>query len=81
MSYVQQQCRRGMLELDFIFQQFLDHHYDALPEDQKKLFLSLLQEEDPTLYDWLVTGIACPNTSLQNIINKLIAPSASAWKG
>jgi len=80
MSYVAQQCRRGMLELDFIFQQFLNHHYDDLPEDQKKLFLRLLKEEDPTLYDWLVTGIPCADGSFHDIINKLRAPSVSEWK-
>ncbi|MCX7121170.1 MAG: succinate dehydrogenase assembly factor 2 [Gammaproteobacteria bacterium] len=69
MSYVQQQCRRGMLELDFIFQQFLNQEYDALTENQKRLFSLLLQEEDPTLYDWLVTGVPCTDGALQDIVN------------
>ena len=65
------QCRRGMLELDFIFQRFLDQQYDQLSESDKKLFSRLLNEEDPTLYDWLVVEIPCTDVTLQPIINIL----------
>lgn len=66
------QCRRGMLELDFIFQRFLEQHYSQLSENDKALFLLLLNEEDPTLYDWLVTEIPCPDARLQPIVTRVI---------
>lgn len=71
MSYIQLQCRRGMLELDFIFQRFLDHHYDALSPDQKNLFSLLLKEEDPVLYDWLITEIPCTDVTLQPLVEHI----------
>lgn len=66
------QCRRGMLELDFIFQRFLSQHYDQLSENDKALFSLLLNEEDPTLYDWLVTEIPCTDVKLQPIVACII---------
>lgn len=66
------QCRRGMLELDFIFERFLKFHYDQLSLERKKLFSRLLNEEDPTLYDWLVKEVACTDARLQEIVKIVI---------
>lgn len=63
------QCRRGMLELDFIFEQFLDCHYSQLTSEQKKLLSQLLNQEDPTLYDWLVVDLPCTDVTLQPIVD------------
>lgn len=63
------QCRRGMLELDFIFQHFFDHQYMRLSSEKKGSFFQLLQKDDPTLYDWLVANIPCTDTTLQAIVN------------
>lgn len=71
MSQIQLQCRRGMLELDFIFQRFLTQHYDQLSNDDQKLFSRLLNEEDPTLYDWLIVDAPCMNQTLQPIVDRV----------
>lgn len=55
-SQIKWQCRRGMLELDFILEKFVDNYFDALSDVDKKTFAQLLTEDDPTLYDWLVVG-------------------------
>ena len=65
------QCRRGMLELDFLFQRTLDQHYADFSDEQKKLFSQLLQQDDPTLYDWLVAEVPCTDVTLQPIIHLL----------
>jgi antitoxin CptB len=71
MSYIKMQCRRGMLELDFIFERFLETQYDALSEAQKKSFEALLKQEDPILYDWLVAEIPCTDAALQDIVERV----------
>lgn len=71
MSYIKQQCRRGMLELDFILQCFLEHHYNTLSEQQKQLFAQLLQQDDPTLYDWLISDIPCTDIALHDIVERV----------
>jgi len=71
LSQVQLHCRRGMLELDFILQRFLDHHYDQLTQEQKCLFSRLLNEEDPTLYDWLIADVPCSEITLTPIVERV----------
>lgn len=48
-------CRRGMRELDAVFDGYLEQVYDSLPTSQQELFARLLDEPDPTLYAW-ITG-------------------------
>jgi antitoxin CptB len=64
-------ARRGMLELDFIFERFINHHYDQLSENDKQLFMRLLNEEDPVLYDWLVSDLPCSNAMLQPMVDQI----------
>lgn len=47
------QCRRGMLELDLIFTDFLDHRYAALDEPARRTFRRLLEQPDTLLLRWL----------------------------
>lgn len=54
MSKIRWQCRRGMLELDMLLHQFYDAHYQALSEDDKALFSTLLQYPDHELYQLLM---------------------------
>lgn len=46
--------RRGMLELDLVLLPFLDNVYDGLPDDDKKRFWDLLEEEDQDLFSWFM---------------------------
>ncbi len=65
------ECRRGMLELDVLFQRVLDRHYADFSSVQKNLFSQLLRQDDPTLYDWLGAEIPCTDVTLQPIIHLL----------
>ena len=48
------QCRRGLLELDYLLEAFLDRGYDTLDEAEKGRFADLLRNADPDLQAWLV---------------------------
>ena len=48
------QCRRGMLELDLIFQRFLAQQVDTLTDSQIDSFERLLMAQDPDLYAWVM---------------------------
>lgn len=52
-GYFKWRCRRGMKELDFIFNRFVDAEYKALPAADLTLFDQLLDEEDMLLWYWL----------------------------
>lgn len=47
-------CRRGMLELDSILQNFLIWGYNNLSQSEKSVFRTLLEESDQNLLKWLV---------------------------
>ena len=40
-------CRRGMRELDISIMPFFEYEYDSLSDDDKRLFVRLLESDDP----------------------------------
>ena len=47
------QCRRGMLELDILLERFLNQHFAQLTDQEKEVFIQLLNQSDATLYQWI----------------------------
>ena len=64
-------CRRGMLELDIVFERYLNESYLVASPEEQKAFRLLLVEEDQSLFDWLVKHKPCPKEGLLNIVQKL----------
>ncbi|GIU51726.1 MULTISPECIES: FAD assembly factor SdhE [Shewanella] len=62
-------CRRGMLELDVLFQPFVDAHYEALSDTDKQTFIDLLACEDPELFAWFMGHEVCPNNAMREMVN------------
>ena len=46
--------RRGMRELDISIMPFFEHEYDSLSDDEKRIFIRLLECDDPDLFNWLM---------------------------
>ena len=42
-------CRRGMRELDISIMPFFEHEYDSLSDDEKRIFIRLLECDDAEL--------------------------------
>ncbi|ELY5789347.1 FAD assembly factor SdhE [Cronobacter turicensis] len=49
-------CRRGMRELDISIMPFFEHDYDSLSEEDKRVFVRLLECDDPDLFNWLMNN-------------------------
>ncbi|AYY83017.1 MULTISPECIES: FAD assembly factor SdhE [Proteus] len=47
-------CRRGMRELDISIMPFFENEYDTLSDNDKALFVRLLECADPDLFNWLM---------------------------
>lgn len=47
-------CRRGMLELDVILIPFAEQHFSNLTDSEQQVFVELLEEADPDLFNWLM---------------------------
>lgn len=65
------QCRRGMLELDFLLERYLDQRYAAAPVKERVLFQDLLGLQDPLLNEWLVTGSSEPEPKYRQLVSTL----------
>ncbi len=44
-------CRRGLLELDLVLENFLDRRFGGLDAEQRQLFSELLDQPDNDLLD------------------------------
>ncbi|MCT7941124.1 MULTISPECIES: succinate dehydrogenase assembly factor 2 [Shewanella] len=64
-------CRRGMLELDVLFQPFVETHYQQLPDNDKQTFIRLLECEDPELFAWFMGHEQCPDVDLAAMVIKV----------
>ncbi|MBA2648174.1 MAG: succinate dehydrogenase assembly factor 2 [Legionella sp.] len=61
-------CRRGMLELDLMLQDFLIKRVDMLTPFEIKSFESLLSSNDPQLYAWLIGQEEPTDSELKKIV-------------
>ncbi|AWB67055.1 succinate dehydrogenase assembly factor 2 family protein [Saccharobesus litoralis] len=64
-------CRRGMLELDVIFNPFVENHYSNLPEEEQVTFRKLLVCDDPELFAWFMGHEDCPKPEFAALIKKI----------
>lgn len=66
-------CRRGMLELDIILENFYEQQFQTLTDEEKILFSQLLDEPDSLLYDWLLGCNINYNSKLKIILEKILS--------
>lgn len=70
MNRLRWRCRRGLLELDVLLRQFLDHRYADLSDSERIAFERLLAEADQSLSDWF-SGARPPPDNLKRIISEI----------
>lgn len=61
-------CRRGMRELDVSIMPFFEHDYDSLSDEEKRVFVRLLECDDPDLFNWLMNHGAPQDEDMQRMI-------------
>ncbi|HHH2005542.1 TPA: FAD assembly factor SdhE [Yersinia enterocolitica] len=64
-------CRRGMRELDISIMPFFEHEYDGLSDNEKQVFIRLLECDDPDLFNWLMNRGEPQDSELRQMV-KLI---------
>lgn len=62
------QCRRGMLELDFVLRSFLDNHYPTLSADDQALFVKILDYQDQLLLDWVMGHVVPSDAAIRRLV-------------
>lgn len=64
-------CRRGMLELDILLNNFLDEAYGKLASEDKMRFVGLLSSTDPELFAWLMGHETPEDPELKSIVERV----------
>ena len=60
LSRLRWRCRRGMKELDVLFEQYLDRRYAQADEVERAAFLRLVEMDDPDIYAICLGRMAPP---------------------
>ena len=69
------QCRRGMLELDLLLNNFVDKKIENLSPQQKESFVLLLSYPDQTLLDLLLGNTISSDVLLSELIKDIQSTS------
>ncbi len=69
------QCRRGMLELDLLLNNFVDKKVETLTTQQKQSFELLLSYPDQTLLDLLLGNSVSSDPLISTIIQQIQSTS------
>ena len=65
------QCRRGMLELDLLLNNFVEKKAAQLDERQRQTFELLLSYPDQTLFDLLLGEAISSDSMISNMIEDI----------
>jgi len=72
-SRLRWRCRRGMRELDQLLGWYLDARYAGCDDGQKAAFSTLLEQQDPELWDWLMGRSQPALSSWRRIVDEIRA--------
>ena len=71
LQQVRWMARRGMLELDLLFNRFVDAHFLSLSIEEQVCLVDLLQEQDTTLYDWFFSAQQPEREDFVSLVSKI----------
>ena len=69
------QCRRGMLELDLLLNNFVDKKVNTLSEKEKQSFELLLSYPDQTLLDLLLGNSVSSDPAIAILVQQIQSTS------
>jgi antitoxin CptB len=65
------QCRRGTKELDLLLQRYLESGYSVAEDQEKVLFVELLELEDDELLGALMGEFEVKNGEIKSLVEKI----------
>ncbi|MFT3756274.1 MAG: succinate dehydrogenase assembly factor 2 [Pseudoxanthomonas sp.] len=70
-------CRRGMRELDRLFDRWLDNKWKQSSEAERGVFLRLVEIEDDKLWRWFMGYEECADVELAGLVERIRQLAAS----
>lgn len=74
LSRLKLRCRRGMKELDVVFQRYLENHYPDADAEERQRLDELLDLQDPPLFG-MIFGLEPVPEAYAGLVRKLGAPA------
>lgn len=74
-------CRRGMKELDVLLERFFSAEFDHLSAAEQDAFHSLVQAEDPDIYNYLLGREQPKNAALVTLVGRIRTYQQVAGRG
>ena len=71
MSRLRWQCRRGMLELDALLGEFVDHHYQDMNTSDQEVFRGILKLPDQILFDFFFGDGKSVDKDVNDVIERI----------
>ncbi len=71
LSRLRWQCRRGMLELDALLGDFVEHHFQTLDAHQQSIFKQVLNFPDQLLFDYFFGSAKPIDKDINNVIERI----------
>ena len=73
LSRLRWRCRRGMRELDQLFERYLDRAWRQASGDERAVFLRLLEVEDDKLWHWFMGHETPADVELAQLVDSIRA--------
>ena len=64
--------RRGLRELDLLFRNFIQKHWDQLTVEEMEIFAKVVSFEDQPLFDYIFKNIRLGNNEVEGFIDQYI---------
>lgn len=64
-------CRRGMRELDQLLGRYLDREWRLASEDERGVFLQLLETEDDKLWHWFMGYETSNDVEIAQLVQRI----------
>jgi antitoxin CptB len=71
LSQLRWRCRRGMLELDLLLNNYLDNEYESLSVQQAELLEALLDYPDQVLFDLLMDKMRSSDDRIATLVERI----------
>lgn len=70
-SSLRWRCRRGMLELDLLLNQFINNDYPKLQSEEKKVLDRMLDYPDQLLFDLFLGHMQSSDDNVTSLVKKI----------
>lgn len=64
--------RRGLRELDLLFRNFIQKHWDQLTVEELEIFAKVVSFEDQPLFDYIFKSVRLGNNEVEGFIDQYI---------